>query len=896
MRDRLLTQLALLGASSFLTVMSGVANAQQAAQTPQAPANAKSGATDTVTVRGYQLQNAQAVAAKKAEVGIADFLTSDEIGQQPDYNISDSFRRVPGVQTIFDEDEGRYVAVRGLNPDYTLATFNGITVASSERGNRRINLEQVPSGAVRRLKVLKSRTAEVEGNAIGGVIDMVTASAFDHKGFSFVADGFIGMASSTGVPGENFRRKSDDGPDIRGDLTVSDTFGPNDEFGVLFTASVNRKRRDQERYNPPGYTDPLATAGVAIPTRFNYSSYPNSVDRYGAMLKLDYRPSDTFEASGSLTYFTQDDNELRYIHAFTPTTGGTNLTQTAPSTLRGASVTTAGSYVLFNDFPIQKPLMIGEVNAEWRPTQADVIAVRAGRSWAEWLEKSQETRFNLRSNVNTGFTYSPGGDRGAVLTFDNPSVLTDPNNYVFNYFQPYRDDSDEYVSEVKVDWTHNIGAGERGLGFGAGALLRETIRDFDTYRNAYTPSATPLPLTNFQLSESYQGPFDPVQFPILDYRKFKDYFLANPSQFPLDARTTLVNSLQSDYRVTEGVDAVYGRLRFTGEKWLVEGGLRYESTDTKVRRLASLTQAATAPAPGNAVLEVLPVPSATTRQFFVTANRNGKDNATLPSLLFSYQFSDSLRLRASYSKAIGRPNQTDLAANETVSATNTITRGNPDLRPRQSDNFDLQLDWYFADDDGVLSAGVFDKEIKDDIFRATSTEVINGVTYTVTQPVNVATARVSGLEFNVIRNNLPFLPQGFGVSANATLLDAEETILMGSGVTRKLDQLLQQPKVYANLSVFYERGPFEARMAVSSIGDYYQSIATDAQRNDQVEHTLTQIDLTGRYRLTDNLQLHAEVRNLTDEHREIFTGADEDLARDLNYYGRHIWVGLTYKY
>src|SRR5690606_24892546 len=86
-----------------------------------------------VAVHGYRRQQVDAVAAKRREHRLTEVRTSDSIGQQPDYNIADSLRRLPGVQTVFDEDEGRYVSIRGLKANYTLGGLDGAGLATAER-------------------------------------------------------------------------------------------------------------------------------------------------------------------------------------------------------------------------------------------------------------------------------------------------------------------------------------------------------------------------------------------------------------------------------------------------------------------------------------------------------------------------------------------------------------------------------------------------------------------------------------------------------------------------------------------------------------------------------------------------------------------------------------------
>lgn len=876
-----------LGAASALAL-------QAAAGAVWAQAPAERSAVEAVVVTGYRYQNSQSIKLKQDTATIADFLAADEIGQQPDYNIADSIRRAPGVQTVFDEDEGRYVAVRGLNPDYTIGSFDGLTIASSERSNRRINLEAVPSAAIRRVGIYKARTPNLEGNAIGGSIELATRSAFDATGPYFVGSVFLGQGDSTAVPGKGFNRDSDDGVNYRAEATFSTTFGPDNQFGLLVSGLFNRKRRDQERYTPNGYPDPATTGGLEIPNEFLWSSYPNTVDRYGGQVRLDWRPNDRFDATASYVYYAQDDNELRHSQAFARA-GVTTVTGT-----QTASVSQASGYIRINDFPIKKPLTVAQVSARYRPDERNTFSVQAGYSEASFLETSNEVRFNLPSSTANAFTYDRNGGN-PTLTFANAASVNNPANYAFAYYRPYQDDSDEYVKEGRADWSHNAERGAEGFGFSVGVKGRETVRDNDRYQFDYSGTAVGagLTLADFDVAMPYTGPFGVAPFQFIDLEAFQTFFRANPSRFPLNERATRLNGLLSDYVVTETVGAAYGALHHAGARHKLVVGGRFESTETEIRRVASLTQASALAVPARTVEEILPVPSATTRQFIVRADSDAQYDHFLPSVLLTYDLTDTVRLRASYAKAIGRPNLIDLAANETVSTTGvpTINRGNPDLKPRESDNFDLQLDWAFDGANGLFSVGVFSKEISDDIFRASSTEVIDGVTYTINQPENVSSAKVQGLEFSLVKNELGFLPiRGFGASANVTFYKTKTDIVMANGTKRPLDQLLQQADRVANVALFYDRGPFNARITYAYIGPQYVSISTTAARDDQYESALSQLDLQARYRLSDRWQVVAEARNVTDQHRETYTGTDLNLARDLNYYGRQFSVGATFRY
>ncbi|MFY7853081.1 MAG: TonB-dependent receptor plug domain-containing protein, partial [Brevundimonas sp.] len=212
---------------SSLVVLSSIAG-QAYAQSAGADQEAQD--VDELVVVGYRAQNAQAILARREDDRIADYLAADDIGSQPDYNISDAIRRLPGVQTVFDEDEGKFVSIRGLNPSYTLGAFDGATLATSERQNRQLNMEAIPSGAIRQAVVTKSRTPDVDGNAIGGTLNLVTRSPFDSPGFYLAGTASGGLSSDTDVPGKGYGRDYDDAPNWRFDATMSQRFGSSGEF------------------------------------------------------------------------------------------------------------------------------------------------------------------------------------------------------------------------------------------------------------------------------------------------------------------------------------------------------------------------------------------------------------------------------------------------------------------------------------------------------------------------------------------------------------------------------------------------------------------------------------------------------------------------------------------
>lgn len=811
-------------------------------------------------MRGYRAQNELAIEAKRTDLRIAEYLLSDDIGQQPDYNIADSFRRVPGVQTIFDEDEGRYVSIRGLNPSYTLGSMDGATLATAERGGRQLNMEAIPSTAVRSLEVIKSRTPDVDGNAIGGTINLVTRSAYDVEGRYAAFNAFIGTSDSQDVPGKGFGRSSDDGINYRADGSFSTTFGANDSFGIVASGSFSRKRRDQERLLPQQVpTNTANLPGVPPPGTANllWSNYPNSVDRYGGLVKLEFRPAESFHSSVSGTYYVQEDNELRHSLQLLNTAGG--------------------SFVRFNDFPIEKPLVAGVADFAWDLADQHRISGRASYSAAQFLEPSNELQFSL-TGAAPGFNLQLVDDGVAQPSNVDPRV-SDPAQYRFSRYAPYQDDSDEYISEAQLDYGFNTGRGDGGFGFQAGVKWRELTRDNDRRQDIFLPATgVDLRLTPFNQPETYVPIYGDFRQLFIDYAAFDAFFRSNPASFTRDSLNSTRQTVGSDWQLTETVTAAYLMGQHRGERHSLVFGGRFETTDTDARTVQRRTVG--------------------TADVFTTQNRSGTYDDFLPSVTFGYELADGLRLRLAYAEAVGRPDPSALAGAEAVAANGDITRGNPELKARKGRSYDAALEYYGSGAGTLISVGVFRKDVDDEIYSFLQQELVNGVVTNVTQPRNAESARITGLELNLIQNSLGFLPgilSDFGFSANATLLDGTTTIRSGN-LRRELSRLPGQAEFLANVAVFYERGGFRARLSYAYTGEYFTAVSASSPATDRTEGDFQQLDAQLRYAVGDTLEVITEVRNLTDERRINFTGPFQDLARDVNQFGRQFWVGAAMKF
>jgi TonB-dependent receptor len=266
-----------------------------------------------------------------------------------------------------------------------------------------------------------------------------------------------------------------------------------------------------------------------------------------------------------------------------------------------------------------------------------------------------------------------------------------------------------------------------------------------------------------------------------------------------------------------------------------------------------------------------------------------------------YEVIPDLVLRGAVTTATGRPNYEDMVPTTLVDTTN-VTIGNPALAPLTSVNFDAGIEYYLGKV-GVISASVFQKDIKDPIYRQTtilsptilSPVTFGGTTFTggtvnVTQAQNATEGQIRGLELN-LQGKASFLPyplDGFGVAANLALIDSEATAL-----GRTLPFFLQSDRV-STVQVFYELDGFEARVAYTMRSKYLDEVGTTAATDIYVAD-FGQLDARIAYSFSDNLTAYVEGNNLNDEPWRRFVGTENQLVENERY-GWAGKVGVEVKY
>ena len=291
----------------------------------------------------------------------------------------------------------------------------------------------------------------------------------------------------------------------------------------------------------------------------------------------------------------------------------------------------------------------------------------------------------------------------------------------------------------------------------------------------------------------------------------------------------------------------------------------------------------------------------------------------LPSLNLVVEPTRDLLVRIGAAKVMARPGLGSISAATNVAvagASRSVSTGNPNLDPYRAKTFDLSLEWYPARG-SIVSAGFFYKDVSTYVQNLTSSAPFSstglpdsllqgtGLTrddlFQISNVVNTAGGPLKGLELNV-QQALSFLPSflsNFGVLANYTYVDSDIDYLVSAGsgsVTTVSQPLLNLSKHAFNATLYYEQGPFQARVS----GNYRSKFLTavPASYNTDVGGTrsATFVDFSISYRLGDNMTLSLEGINLTNEPTISYTDSVAERVSDYFQSGRQFYAGMRYSF
>ncbi|WP_426261636.1 TonB-dependent receptor [Sphingomonas sp. DC1100-1] len=823
--------------------------------------------------------NRQATAQKEQSPAVVDTIVYDDVETiAADGNIAEQLRLLPGISTIDEGDAPRFVTIRGIAPDLNQTTIDGITLASignDGEGSRMINLQIIPSELSQRTDVYKTFTAEQDGGAIGGIVDIVTRSPLDLKRRYTMLDGYGSYQSFRGPDGRNTIGGSAQhwGGGAKG--VFADRFGSHGQFGILLSARYQSRTRNSAKWWQPvkNYFDAggklLAGPdagnwdGRAVPGDHSYGSYTNRLRTAGSSGKLEWQASDRIRASllgfGYRLWESSTMNKNDYY------TRSTIVARTAT----GGRSQVNSIYSRYRYDTWDKKTFGGIASLGWRG-DASHLDVRGGYTRA--LYDNVQPYVGVRTYPAKLFL---DWEDGSDATGGIPRVtgISDPNApfasiYKLSTANITERSAREGLTDVRVDYAWNTEASDRGFGLATGVEFRrlDLSRDLDV--NTYRLGRV---MTDYLVDPNYRPVGSAMSFPWIDYTRAKGSLW---QQIGLDARATAYQAAASDYRYVERLWTPYLSLHHASDTTRLVAGVRYDHIGFDAHQPVIRSGVVL---PGQTV-------------------RRGGYAYLLPSFAADHDLGDGTKLRFAYSRTLGRPTPGDIAQPETISCgvedeeaggpDCSIRRGNPNLRPRRADNLDVGAEYYFGTH-GVIAVAAFAKWIKDDIYVLRSLQEVDGTTYAVREPTNAERSRLYGIEFQVAEHNVDVLGRKVDPFFNVTLLDGQMHVTGEETGTRTVDRLMYQPRVTlgAGATVRLPEIAGAIRGTVSHRSASLTALGV-TPKDDTGRAPLTVVNAALWHRVLPHVTFKYEINNLFNDQPKFLAGNRLQYVNEIDDYGR----------
>jgi TonB-dependent receptor len=793
---------------------------------------------------------------------VMNIISGRAIEVSPDLTVANVMQRVSGVSIERNSNgDGQYAILRGMDKRYNYTLVNGVKIPSPDNKYRYVPLDLFPADLLDRLEVYKTLTPNLEGDAIGGAVNMVMKNAPDHlqinanlaTGYSqllinrdftsFDASG-ISHKSPYELNGRNYNATQSDfskgtldytskkpAPSMIGSLSIGQRF-LNNKLGVIVAGSYqNTYRGNNSTFYNTSVTGIDEYATITSQSKREYSEQQKRLGLHG---KVDY----VFDKNNKLSlynvYVNLQNQQLRneisttYNGQYNPATRDAELVYTTRSRLTQQQIynsTLHGDHKLFND----------KFKVQWSAVYA-----------------------SAKNEVPENTTISLNGIQDDFQQKRLSLVNTSPVNYRWER-------NTDVDKAGYLDLTYSILEGPKKLDFTVGGLYRDKQRS--SFFNNYTlaPAAT-------DANDVYG----------VDYQNYTELNLvvSNPTG-------AVANPLT--YDASEKTSAGYGMLKYNSDKMEVIGGLRVEHTDQTYNLL-----------------------------FPAGENRpKGSQVYTdlLPSVTVKYHLTEKEQLHASYYKALNRPGFYEIVPSKIVNE-EYEERGNPDLKRAIADNYDLRYELFPGASEQLL-VGAFYKKIKDPIEYTFQPDATRGqdIYYT---PGNFGTANNYGAEIDYIK----FFNK-VGLKANYTYTHSrittpktsrrinETTEDIEAFLVNQSRPLFGQSAHIANLSLLYKdtKKGLDLQIAGAYTGPRINTVS-QFLNNDLWQKGFIQVDASAEKRFKNGVSVFVKANNLlntpfkliikgvnpeNEKINEQLVSDGQTLIRN-DQYGQGYLLGLRYKF
>ncbi len=908
----------LSGAAMFAAASPALAQDAPAPAPPAPPpaSVAPDDAVEDVVVTGIRASLANALELKRNTIGVVDAISAEDIGEFPDANIAESLQRITGVSVDRVNGEGRGITVRGLGPEFNTVLLNN-RLLSTEGGGRSFSFDILSSELITGAEVYKSSEARLQEGGIGSTVILRTARPTDRAG--------LHVAGNVAARHDN----SSDEITPFGSVVISHS-NADRTFGVLASAIYDKRISTLSNISTDGWIidqnidtngDGVRDrTGVSLPRTLNFTSTHNNRERIGGTFAVDYEPSDTLRFELDALYTQQKvasvTNQLGYYTdpaRITNATVNENGTATQFTVLPATATSgVASDNILATNPQNARTYQIG-LNAEWKAGDDVTLVFDAAHSNTR---NNSDQLFYVVGTRQVGVrpTFNLDGGDG-LPSMTNILPTNDKSAPRLHCCSERGGRNGDTINQATVDATWDfdglLDKLQGGLLFTnrkKTTVVRESPEPLGCFYCGYLAVAPGSLFTDF--SANVQG----RDLTWLTYNRdaLVQYYgsadavnqVGGTSQAAIDARNRFLavyrgnnNSLDPIDRergsgtVRENTYAAYlqASLGGGGRPWTAMAGARLIHTNVFATGYSvTLLDIIQNPADPTAAV---PVYSPT-----IPVDATNKYTYLLPTLNFRYDITDRMSFRLAGSRTLTRPTLSRLGLSQDFvfrpPNSNTVSGGNPFLKPFLAWNADASLDYYFTRTSYVSVAGFY-KKLENFIISGQQPEEYFGLTFIANRPYNAQKGEVYGVEA-AIQTTFDFLPapfDGLGASANYTMVESSISFDPSlSNQTFNVEGLSDT----ANVVLFYEDEMFQLRGAYNWRAPFLRQTFGPQSQPENI-FGYSQIDLSGQVRLNKQLAVYGEVLNLTNEKFRSYSRFRERLIT-VSDQGRRITAGLRFNF
>ncbi len=797
-----------------------------------------------ITVQLRQGQ-AKALMLQRTSPTIVNIVDQEQIQLFPDHNTAEVLQRVPGVNIQRSLGEGKFIFLRGTEPRLTSVTVNGEKLATPEDEERFVALDVISANQLASLEVTKALTPDMDADAIGGTVDLVTRSPFDVAGGAryFQLTGGAGYG------------ELGDKPQYQTTATFSNLFA---DRTVGLTINANYQRLNRISHNSEFQWDDVETVDeVEIPfalTEMQLRHFLNERDRYGLSADLEFRPSSSnvFYVRGMFNkrddFQSRQENRIRVDRGEYESATVVREAQTIRNSQDRVETQVISNIAAGGDHHLE----------DW------LVDYTLAYTYGEQNKDDGQIIPEFEFNQDVDLTLDLSNPDTPQVDFTNidEAALLDPANYdlaEIDYREEFTSDK-ETIGALNLEYPYSIGDNSASLKFGGKARFKNKDRNDQRSTFAWDGDqdiTMAMFATDIVDEDFLDGAY--VLGPTVDNDKIRAFLDDNRSSF--EEVTRIEDSIGDAYEASEDVYAYYAMTSMQLDRLMLLGGLRHEFTTTDY--------------------------AGTVLTFddegeFVSAERAADERSydnLFPMFHARYGISDRTNVRFAFTSGLARANFFDLIPYVWIFPENEeIQRGNADLDPTYAYNLDLLAEHYFQGI-GVLSGGVFYKDLSDVIYERNFTEPSGPFEgFDVVQAVNGGDAKLYGVELNW-QQQFTFLPgfwSGFGIYGNYTHTESEADLLF-----REWTTLPGQASDSGNLAFTYEGFGLDARISMNFNGKYIDEVG-DSPEEDEIIDDHLQWDFSANYNLTPQIGLYLNAINLNNEPRRDYLGrTNRPIQREL---------------